>query len=272
MFEAAAGIDEAAEIVERAELGMHRVVAALPAADGVGAAGIVGRGLQRIVAGPCGWSCRSDGSASDRRRRSRARRSRAAARCNRRRCRGGPAPCPGCAAPSRTRRRRARAAGRRSPGSAMLRVRSPRGSLAATASASSSVEQDLDVGGAVELRAGRARSIRLCSAIASIQFAEKFAAFAGLKRDIKAGLALEQQCFAPGGELVGPGFDREQVAAGLGRGEAGRASGRCRRSRIGSRCHSRLGFLPPQQLGGELVVALAQQIGPHLDRLRRRCA
>ena len=41
MSSAAAGIDEAAEVVERAELGMHGVVAALPAADGVGAAGIV---------------------------------------------------------------------------------------------------------------------------------------------------------------------------------------------------------------------------------------
>ena len=39
--QAAAGIDEAAEVVERAEFGMHGVVAALPASDGVGAAGIV---------------------------------------------------------------------------------------------------------------------------------------------------------------------------------------------------------------------------------------
>ena len=42
-------------------------------------------------------------------------------------------------------------------------------------------------------------------------------ALARLKRDILARLPLEQQSFAPGGELVGPGLDREQVAAGLGR-------------------------------------------------------
>ena len=46
---AAAGLDQAAEIVERAELRMDRVVAALPAADRVEAAGIVRAGLERIV-------------------------------------------------------------------------------------------------------------------------------------------------------------------------------------------------------------------------------
>ena len=60
---AAAGIDEAAEVVERAELGMHRVVAALPAADGVGAARIVRARPSANCSCPCGWSCRSDGSA-----------------------------------------------------------------------------------------------------------------------------------------------------------------------------------------------------------------
>ena len=92
---------------------MHRVVAALARADRVGAAGIVRAGVQRIVACPCGWCGRSDGSASGRRRRSPSRRCRAGARCSRRTCRAGPAPCPGCAAPSRTRRRSAPAAGRR---------------------------------------------------------------------------------------------------------------------------------------------------------------
>ena len=36
-----AGVDQAAEIFERAEFGMHGVVAARLAADGIGAAGIV---------------------------------------------------------------------------------------------------------------------------------------------------------------------------------------------------------------------------------------
>ena len=60
MSSAATGIDKAAEVVERAELGMHRVVAALPAADGVGAAGIVWLRLERVVLPlrlvmPIGW-------------------------------------------------------------------------------------------------------------------------------------------------------------------------------------------------------------------------
>ena len=86
-----AGGDQAAEVVERAELGMERVVPALGAADRIGAAGIVRRRRSARCSCPCGWCGRSDGSAGNRARRSPARRSRAGGRCSRRRCRAGPA-------------------------------------------------------------------------------------------------------------------------------------------------------------------------------------
>ena len=45
-----AGGDEAAEILERPELGMNRIMTAFGGTDRIGAAGIAGRRLQRIVA------------------------------------------------------------------------------------------------------------------------------------------------------------------------------------------------------------------------------
>ena len=79
-------------------------------------------------------------------------------------------------------------------------------------------EQDLDIRGAVELPLG-ALDQAFAVGIASVQLAEEFAAFLRLKREIKARLALEQQSLPPGSELVGPGFDRKQIAAGLRRRE-----------------------------------------------------
>ena len=75
---------------------------------------------------------------------------------------------------------------------------------------------------------------------------------------------LSSSCFAPGGELVGPGFDRKQVAAGLRRREtAAPAVVAVEAHRLAPPVG--LGFLPPQQLGGQLVVAFAQQIGPDFN-------
>src|SRR5437762_1816890 len=45
-----AGGNQATEIVERAKLGMHRIMSALARPDRIGAAGIAGLRLQRIVA------------------------------------------------------------------------------------------------------------------------------------------------------------------------------------------------------------------------------
>ena len=56
-------LDQAVEVVERAELGMERVVAALGAADRIGAAGIVRPRRQRVVAALAVLRCRSGGSA-----------------------------------------------------------------------------------------------------------------------------------------------------------------------------------------------------------------
>ncbi len=70
------------------------------------------------------------------------------------------------------------------------------------------IEQDFDVGVAIELPLS-AVDQPFVVRIASIQLAEKFAALLRLKSENKARLALEQQLLAPGGELVGPGFDRK---------------------------------------------------------------
>ena len=58
-----AGRDQPAEIGERAELRMDRIVAAIGRADRVEAAGIAGLGRQRIVAALAVGARRSDGSA-----------------------------------------------------------------------------------------------------------------------------------------------------------------------------------------------------------------
>ena len=64
--------------------------------------------------------------------------------------------------------------------------------------------------------ARRARSmIRLLLASRAFSSPRSSRPSLGLERDILARVALEQQRLAPGPELVGPGFDREQVAAGL---------------------------------------------------------
>ena len=62
--------DQRAEVVERAELRMHRIVPALGTADRIGTAH--DRPVRRAArcCGPCGWSCRSDGSAGNTARRS----------------------------------------------------------------------------------------------------------------------------------------------------------------------------------------------------------
>ena len=132
----------------------------------------------------------------------------------------GPAPCPGCAAPSRTRRRRAPAAGRRSPGWRCCgsgrradrlrrrprRVRPPAGFRRPRVRSNCAP-------GPVDDAAWRCASRAFSSPRSS---RPSWASSA----TSMAGLALEQQAVAPGGELVGPGFDREQIAARLGRGEA----------------------------------------------------
>ena len=72
-----AGFDQAPEIVERAKLGMHRVMSALrPSRWHRDCRDRPARRAARCC-GPCGWSCRSDGWAGDRARRTPARRYRA---------------------------------------------------------------------------------------------------------------------------------------------------------------------------------------------------
>src|SRR6185436_5051328 len=98
------------------------------------------------------------------------------------------------------------------------------------------------------------------------QLAENFAALLRFKSDDKACVALEQQLLSPSPVLVGPGLDRKQVTAGRWRRESAvPAIIAVERHRLAAPIG--LGFSPPQQLRGELVVALTQQIRPHLDGL-----
>ena len=120
-------VDEPAEVVERAELGMDRVVAAFVRADGVDAADVAGRGLQRVVlALAVGAPDRVDrrevedveAELAD---------VRQPARSRRRRCRGASDRPIASAGTSRTRPRSAPRAGRRRP---RARGRSARGCAA----------------------------------------------------------------------------------------------------------------------------------------------
>ena len=63
-------LDQRRKILEAAEVRMQRVMPARLAADGIGRARIVRRRRRACCCGPCGWSCRSDGSAGSTARRS----------------------------------------------------------------------------------------------------------------------------------------------------------------------------------------------------------
>jgi hypothetical protein len=124
-------------------------------------------------------------------------------------------------------------------------------------------QQNFQIGGAIEIPPG-AFDPALVVRIASVEFVQQFAALLGLESEIKTRLALEQQLFAPCSVLIGPGFDGEQVAAGLGRREASMPP------IVARQPHRRtppigLGLLSPQQLRGQLIVALAEQIRPYFN-------
>ena len=120
-------VDEPAEVVERAELGMDRVVPAFVRTDGVDAADVAGRGLQRVVlALAVGAPDRMDRrEVEDVEAELTSRK--AASRSRRRRCRGASDRPIASAGTSRTRPRSAPRAGRRRP---RARGRSARGCAA----------------------------------------------------------------------------------------------------------------------------------------------
>ena len=178
--------------------------------------------------GPCGWSCRSDGSAGDRRRRSPAPRSPAAARCSRRTCRACPAPCPGCAGPSRTRRRH-RARGRSATtGTGMLRVRSARarfarrglGTARPSSRAATFAVRSNSRFARFDRPAGRARS----SSFSSSSSSRPSRASSETSRPASRLSSMPRRQLAKWSVQASIA---EQVAAGLRRREARHASGRC---------------------------------------------
>ena len=110
------GVAQPAKIVERAERGVDRVVAALRAADRIGAARIARLGVRGVVAALAVYLGRSGGSAGNRARRNPSRGSPAAARSRRRRCRGGRDRPTASAETARTSWRTRRRAARPRPG------------------------------------------------------------------------------------------------------------------------------------------------------------
>ena len=79
--------------------------------------------------------------------------------------------------------------------------------------------------------------------------------------------SLSFEAAPPGGEFVGPGLDGIDIAAGL----LGGVKVPVQRS-LPCKTHRRalpvaVAFAPPQQRRGDHVVAVAKEVGPHLDRL-----
>ena len=109
-------------------------------------------------------------------------------------------------------------------------------------------QQNFEIRSAVEISPG-ALDLALVLCIASIELAQKFTALLGFEAEIKTRLALEQQLFAPCSVLIGPGFDGEQIAAGLGRREAAVPTIVAREPHRGAQ-PIRLGLFPPQEFRG----------------------
>ena len=131
-------------------------------------------------------------------------------------------------------------------------------------------QQDFHVAGPVEVAAG-AVDRPAVERILSSQLSEKFTPFTGLQRDVQARFTLEQECSTPGGELVGPGFDDEQIAARLRRCEAAMPPVVCvRLHRFGAPIG--LGFPAPEQCRPQLIVPFAQPDRPIYQWVRRQSA
>lgn len=102
--------------------------------------------------------------------------------------------------------------------------------------------------------------------IARFERHEEIAALLDLEPDVHAGFLLRKKITSPSAEIVGPGFDGIDVAAGLGRREAGGPAVILLCSHGNARPFVG-GFQPPQKLGGEHGMAIANNIDPYLHGL-----
>ncbi len=160
-------------------------------------------------------------------------------------------------APARARSRSA------TSGTTWLRVRSGRVSVFAIAAARSSASSN--AGSALAAKAfAAAIAVLRAAAACGISSLSSAMALARFRRHVLAGVLLELELLAPGGEAVGPGLDGEHVPAGLGRRELPVPAVVAVEPH---RLTPPLGraLRPPQQRGRDHVVAFAKNIGPYVD-------
>ena len=268
-IERLAGRDEFAEILQRAQLRMHRVVAAFGRTDRIGAAGIaIERGHRIVAALAIGLSDRVDRREIDDVKTHRpdigkprdailegamlARRLALAARHH---LVPGAGPRP---RPVRDERKQ-------------LRPRQIGPQLALRHRVLQFVgEQRRGFAGLQEILAlaqdhgggGRTAGLRL---------GQHARALDGIEGEVGAGLLLQFKAMPPGGEFVGPGLDGIDIASGLVRHE------RAAPAVVAVMDHRRAApfavlLATPDQCAGNHVMAVAIDIRPDLDALARRCA
>ena len=262
---------EGVEVLDRAEVGVDRVVAALGASRSPTASRRRPARGSGCCSGPCGWSCRSGGSAAGRRRRSPSRRPRAAAPWRSGTCPDrstpslGPARRPRSAGRTRTSCRRAPARGRptaasgrcavtKSRSGCSARVARTSGASAAASRAGTGRERVAQRGRGVEQRAAAGRrSGRRGGPL------EHPGALLEHQLDVDAGRDLDLGVVVPGGDRVAPRLDREVQRPSLVGRDLGRPAVGARRARR----HRREGALAAlgvaqHDVGADHVVALAE--------------
>ena len=261
--------DEAAEILQRAQFRMHRIVAAFGGADGIGASGIAfGRGHRVVAALAVGVADRVDRREIDHveahRRDIRqprdailegavlAGRPALAARHHLVPC-AGPRPRP---VRHQRKQLRSRQVGPQlALGHGVLQFGGQQRRGVAGLQKILALPQD-----------HRSRGVS-----AGLRLGQHAGALDRIEGEIGAGLLLQLESVPPGGEFVGPGLDGIDIAAGLVRDER---SAPAVVAVMGHRRAAPFAVLlaAPDQRSGHHIMAVAIDIRPDLDRARRRCA
>ena len=126
-------------------------------------------------------------------------------------------------------------------------------------------QQRLRIAGSVE-PAARRLDDRARALVPRRDVGEQFAALLGFQIELLPGFALEQEVAPPGGERIGPGFDRVNIADRLIGSET------CGPAIVVVEAHGPsmpafLAIAAPDERRRDDVMAIAKNIGPHLDRL-----
>src|SRR5262249_36361949 len=126
-------------------------------------------------------------------------------------------------------------------------------------------EEHLCLPGPVEFGARRLED-RACALVARHDVGKQLATLLGLQIEFLPGFALEQEITPPGREAIGPRFDGENVAARrVGDETRGPAI-------VVVKAHRRamptsVAFPPPDERGRDDLVAVQENVGPHVHRL-----